>query len=512
MLVVPMNDLEPTEPPSEVAEAAAPGTTVADGAAGRARVRAAPAAAAAAAAAVERIGHFALRGKLGEGGMGVVYEAYDAQLDRQVAIKLVRVDSGGHHARARLLREAQAMAKVSHPNVVPIYEVGEHGDQVFVAMELVPGETLTSWQRREPRAWRDALAMYIAAGRGLAAAHERGIIHRDFKPDNVLVGADGRPRVLDFGLARSVADSAPADDAARAQGAGAGAGAASVLSVDLTIAGSIMGTPSYMSPEHFRGVGVGPASDQFGFAIALYRGLFGSAPFAGDSLGELRAAVCGGALRPPAVTGDMPPALVAAVVRALATEPEARFASMAELLAELERPLRVDPAHDPARGRRARRIAAAILGVGALASLVSSSAMSKIDASPAWLLVQSSIAMVLLTVIGVGFRKRLVTSEHNRRVGLVILVTCGGFVAHRATGVLLDTRALDIFVGDAVLLGVVTVLAGLVFERWMLGGGPLALAYLAFAIALPQQAGPAFGALVFVYAAAAAWRWGGGSA
>ncbi len=478
-----MSEIDPTEPPSTGA-----GATAADGVAGRARVRPP--------AAIE-IGRFAIRHKLGEGGMGIVYEAYDARLDRPVAIKLVRVDDGGAHARARLLREAQAMAKVAHPNVVPIYEVGEHGDQVFVAMELVAGETLASWQRRESRSWRDVLAMYVAAGRGLAAAHACAIVHRDFKPDNVLVGSDGRPRVLDFGLARSFAEpagEAPSD--------------ANVLRVDLTVAGSMMGTPTYMSPEHFSGEGVGPASDQFGFAIAVYRALFGAPPFAGDTLGELRTSVCAGALRPPPADRDIPANVTATIVRALSLAPGDRFASMDELLAELERPLHVDPLHDPARGRRARRIAAAILGVGALASLISSSAVSKLDESPDWLLVQSTIAFALLSAIGLVFRRRLITSEHNRRVGLVILVTCAGFVVHRAAGAVLDARAIDILVGDAVLLAVVTALAGLVFERWMLGGGPLAMAYIAIAIAWPHQAGPAFGALVLVYAAAAAWRWG----
>jgi serine/threonine-protein kinase len=150
-----MSEVDPTEPPSDIA-----GPTLPETAASRAR-----------AAAPGRIGRFDIRKKLGEGGMGVVYEAYDAQLDRPVALKLVRAGEGGPQAHARLLREAQAMAKVSHPNVVPIYEVGEHGNQVYVAMELVAGEPLSAWQRRETRSWRDTLAVYIAAGRGLAAAH-----------------------------------------------------------------------------------------------------------------------------------------------------------------------------------------------------------------------------------------------------------------------------------------------------------------------------------------------------
>jgi serine/threonine-protein kinase len=479
-----MSGVDPTEPPSE-AEVAA---TLADGVAGRARDS----------RASLMIGRFEVRNKLGEGGMGIVYEAYDAQLDRRVAIKLVRVGDVGTQARARLLREAQAMAKVSHPNVVPIYEVGEHGDQVFVAMELVAGQPLSQWQRRERRSWQDTLAIYIAAGRGLAAAHACGIIHRDFKPDNVLVGSDGRPRVLDFGLARSFA--APPDEASPSQ--------RSVLNVELTMAGSMMGTPTYMSPEHFRGEGVGPASDQFGFAVAIYRGLFGDAPFAGDTIGELRTSVCAGALRPPRDDAEIPATVVAAIVRALSVDPRDRFASMDQLLEELEQPLRIDPTTDPTRGRRGRRVAAAALSIGALASLISTSTVSRLDHSPGWILVQSCIALAVLSVIGLVFRKSLVTSEHNRRVGLVILVTTCGFVTHRAVAYLLDSPTLDTLVGDAVMLGVITVLAGVLLERWMLGGGPIALVYVAVAIAVPSVAGPAFGALVLVYAAVAAYRWG----
>jgi serine/threonine-protein kinase len=478
-----MSGVDPTEAPSEGVAATLP-----DGVAGRAR------------AAPALIGRFEVRAKLGEGGMGVVYDAYDAQLDRRVAIKLVRVGEVGAQAHARLLREAQAMAKVSHPNVVPIYEVGEHADQVFVAMELVDGEPLSTWQRRETRSWHDSLAMYVAAGRGLAAAHACGIIHRDFKPDNVLVGGDGRPRVLDFGLARAFAT--PADDTALHTSS------TSVLSVELTVAGSMMGTPTYMSPEHFRGEGIGPASDQFGFAVAVYRALFGAVPFAGETIGELRTSVCGGALRTPKDDREIPAMVVAAVLRALSCDPADRFPSMDALLDELERPLRVDPSHDPARGRRARQIAAATLSVGALASLISTSAASKLDQSAGWILVQSCIAMGMLSTIGVVFRKSLITSAHNRRVGLVILVTTAGFVVHRTVAYLRDSPPLDTLVGDAVMLGVVTVMAGVLLEPWMIGGGPIALVYLAIAVAWPGIAGPAFGALVLVYAAVAAYRWG----
>ena len=480
-----MSDLAPTEVPTALGAVGA-----ADRVAARRR------------AAVGRrtIGRFEVSEKLGEGGMGVVYAAHDPQLDRPVAIKLVLVDEVGVHARARLLREAQAMAKVAHPNVVPIYEVGELGDELFVAMELVTGETLTSWQRRAARPWREALPMYVAAGRGLAAAHACGIVHRDFKPDNVLVGADGRPRVLDFGLARSV--TAPPEEP---PAAGA-AGAPSALDVQLTVAGSLMGTPPFMSPEQFRGEVVGPASDQFSFAIAVYRALFGVAPFAGETMAELRASVCGAKLRPP-VAGDVPPGVVAAVLRALAPAPADRFPSMDELLDALEQPLQVDPAQDLARGRRGRLVAAGILSAGALASSIGTSQVTELDASAWGLLVQSAVVMACLVAIGAVFWRRLVTSAHNRRLAFVIAATGAGFLVHRAVGYLRDAPPLDTFAGDAVLLGVVATVAGILVERWMLGGGPLALLYLGFALAVPRYAGPGFGALVLVYAIAAAWRW-----
>ncbi|HVV83390.1 MAG TPA: serine/threonine-protein kinase, partial [Kofleriaceae bacterium] len=149
-----------------------------------------------------RLGRFELRGKLGEGGMGVVFRALDHALEREVALKLVNA-AGGADAQARLLREAQAMARVAHPNVVPIFDVGVEHEQVFLAMELVRGATLTAWLRAAPRGWQETLRLLVDAGRGLAAAHRAGLLHRDVKPDNILVGDDGRARIVDFGLARA---------------------------------------------------------------------------------------------------------------------------------------------------------------------------------------------------------------------------------------------------------------------------------------------------------------------
>ncbi len=255
------------------------------------------------------IGRFTLVGALGAGGMGVVLEAHDPDLDRRVAIKLLRnaraVDPEGT-GRARLQREAQAMARVAHPNVVAVYEVGSFDAQTFIAMELVPGTTLRAWLRT-PRPWREIVAMFVAAGRGLAAAHAAGLVHRDFKPENVLVGHDRRPRVSDFGL---VSDARLGDD------------------------GACAGTPAYMSPEHWHGTGVDARSDQFSFCVALWEALWLRRPFGHE---DPRAAVLAGTIAPPLALRGVPAPILAALTRGLARDPAARWPSMPALLDELER-------------------------------------------------------------------------------------------------------------------------------------------------------------------------------
>ncbi|HEY0097284.1 MAG TPA: serine/threonine-protein kinase, partial [Archangium sp.] len=221
---------------------------------------------------------------LGEGGMGMVYAAYDSVLDRKVALKLLPpgdADAGPEatsgSGRARLLREAQAMARLSHPNVVAVYDVHQHEAQVFMAMELVDGQTLLQWEREQPRGWRELLTAFLAAGRGLAAAHAAGLVHRDFKPTNVLVGKDGRVRVTDFGLARphnapaELGADTPAPDTGPVKGH-------SLLELNLTQRGAVRGTPAYMAPEQFRGATADVRSDQFSFAVSLWEALHGERP------------------------------------------------------------------------------------------------------------------------------------------------------------------------------------------------------------------------------------------
>ncbi|MBZ0232031.1 MAG: serine/threonine protein kinase, partial [Deltaproteobacteria bacterium] len=209
--------------------------------------------------------------------MGRVFAAYDPRLDRRVAIKVLlaraRSEQWRTQAHARLLREAQAMARLSHPNIVTVYEVGELGADLFIAMEYVKGATVRGWLEAEPRDWRDVIEVFLQAGRGLAAAHAAGLVHRDVKPDNILVGDDGIVRVTDFGLVGATGGSEARDGGA--------------LTGELTETGTIVGTPRYMAPEQHRGAAVDARTDQFAFGVALYEALYRQRPFAGDTAAEL---------------------------------------------------------------------------------------------------------------------------------------------------------------------------------------------------------------------------------
>jgi tetratricopeptide (TPR) repeat protein len=292
------------------------------------------------------VGRYVVRALLGTGGMGVVYVARDPELDRDVALKLVRAEAPGappagtSDGRRRVLREAQAMAKLSHRNAVTVHDVGVHDDAVFIAMELLQGRTLAALLREEHSA-REILDLFEQAGRGLAAAHAAGIVHRDFKPDNVIVcdAPDAKtPRrvcVTDFGLARAARD--PARDPEPA-------GATGPAALDLTQPGVLAGTPAYMAPEQHLGTPTSPRTDQFAFCVALYEALFGERPFAGDTIPQLAVAVVEGRRRPPARQRVVPRAVAQAIDRGLATDPDARWPAMEPLLEVLAR--------DPAARRR----------------------------------------------------------------------------------------------------------------------------------------------------------------
>jgi tetratricopeptide (TPR) repeat protein/predicted Ser/Thr protein kinase len=301
------------------------------------------------------VDRFVLLERLGQGGMGVVYSAYDPKLDRRVALKLLhaRASRDTDVAYRRIVREARALARLSHPNVVPVHDVGVIDGKVFLVMEFVAGKTLRAWLAQAGRAWRDVLGVYLQAGRGLAAAHAVGIVHRDFKPDNALIGDDGRVRVADFGLAlgRSDEETAPHDSP------GARPPAPEPLGASATASRVLAGTPAYMAPEQFAGADVGPAADQFGFCVALYEGLYGQKPFAGSSAPELLEAVAAGRVREPPRDRRVPAWVHHALCRGLAPAPEARHRSMSALLAELSR--------DPGQTRRRWLAAIAIASLAA---------------------------------------------------------------------------------------------------------------------------------------------------
>jgi eukaryotic-like serine/threonine-protein kinase len=274
-----------------------------------------------------RVGRYQILGAVGRGGMGEVYAAYHPDLDRRIALKVVQgFDGSTGERRMRLLREARAIARLSHPNVVTVHDAGTFGDRVFIAMELIDGTTIDEWLCAEARTWQQIVDVFIAAGRGLAAAHAAGVVHRDFKPQNVMIRKDGAVRVMDFGLAHlaeedaSEAREASEDEPTRPIGV-------------LTKTGAFIGTPAYMSPEQFRREAIDVRSDQFSFCVALHEALFGTRPTAAWAA-------------PNVVPGDsskdsprpgVPGWLRSIVLRGASADREQRFRSLEELIGALER-------------------------------------------------------------------------------------------------------------------------------------------------------------------------------
>jgi tetratricopeptide (TPR) repeat protein len=300
------------------------------------------------------VGRYLIVELIGAGGMGEVYRAYDPQLDRKVALKVLRVAGPESIDGARVLREARALARQNHANVVTVYDAGIDGERVHIAMELVEGETLAQWLK-ERHGWRETLALFIGAGRGLAAAHASGLVHRDFKPQNVMVSREGqhsetRVRVMDFGLARAAVG--------RESDAVVTVAGANELPLELTAAGTLVGTPAYLAPEVYAGQTADERADQFSFCVALWLGLFGTRPFVGDVAFELAAAAARGDIAPPPSTSTVPTWLRKVALRGLAARPQDRWADMTTLLAALQR--------DPSRRRRVVVVLAAVAGAAAL--------------------------------------------------------------------------------------------------------------------------------------------------
>ncbi|MFO7566099.1 MAG: serine/threonine-protein kinase [Enhygromyxa sp.] len=342
------------------------------------------------------IGRYVILDSIGMGGMGLVCAAYDPKLNRKIALKVLRnasSDEASTAGRNRLFREAQALAKLSHPNVVTVHDVDVFEGQVYIAMEFVEGTTLREWLRDEPRTWQQILEKFILAGRGVAAAHQADIIHRDFKPSNVLISSEGDVRVADFGVAkerdrgrvdvqrdlveferkrRTVATNggtldATAEDALIEE-------IQSNVSLDLTVAGRMVGTPAYMAPEQHMGLRVGPHTDQYSFCVSFYEALYGRLPFEGTDRRDQLTKMTEGRLPPPPREGparNVPSWLHKILARGLRPHPSERWPSMEDLLAALER--------DPIK--RMRRWA--IVGVGVVGLAVGAGlAMFSFDETP----------------------------------------------------------------------------------------------------------------------------------
>jgi serine/threonine protein kinase/tetratricopeptide (TPR) repeat protein len=356
----------------------------------------------------DRVDRYLVLDRLGAGAMGQVYAAYDPDLDRKLALKLLlREDQKTNHRTIRMLREAQALARVSHPNVIQVYDVGTFEGRVYIAMEYIDGQDLGSWLLSKTHTVSEILEVFVQAGRGLEAAHRKHLVHRDFKPENVLVARDGRVVVLDFGIAYAVRRAEHHDDdealrsrvleqssvqeasgkesllasMARVPGGRARepsglepfdpeatqdaiqAGdpeprleAASAFDAELTRVGALVGTPAYMSPEQLEGRGADERSDQFSFCVALWEALHGERPYPGKSPLALWQAMRDGKIRAPR-RARVPKWIQRALHRGLSTDPAARFAEVGALLTVLQR--------DPARIRK--RVAVAGLALGALA-------------------------------------------------------------------------------------------------------------------------------------------------
>ncbi len=342
------------------------------------------------------VGRYVIIDWLGEGGMGVVYKAYDPELERAVALKLLHTAGAPHSSsasghRERLLREAKALARLSHPNVLAIFDVGTFGDDVFLATEFVEGPTLAAWLRERRPAREEALPMLLDAGEGLAAAHRAGLVHRDFKPANVIVAKDGRARVLDFGLARAEQSERPPgswrgaplpvepsleDTTHPATPAGEGpvvtaresseppassttSRSAGLLDQTITQFGQVLGTPRFMAPEQHLGRMADARSEQFSFCVTLYEALYGEIPFEGRG-DEYAINVTQGRVRSPPAGSDVPRWLRLTVLRGLSVVASDRFASMDELLTVL----RADPMAARKRWLAIAGSAVILLGAG----------------------------------------------------------------------------------------------------------------------------------------------------
>ena len=314
---------------------------------------------------------YIILGLIGKGGMGAVYKAYDPELDRNIALKMLTVSpQEGETAslpQARLMREAQALAKLNHPNVVFVFDVGTYEEGVYIAMEYVEGRTFRDWLKQDKPKPKEIIEVLLAAGRGLQAAHLEGIVHRDFKPENLIVGDNGQVKVLDFGLARAQGFENLTIDQSRPRSiidSQSGSGE-QLLSQSLTQVGSLIGTMAYMAPEHFRFQELDEKTDQFSYCITLFEALYGRRPFEGKTKAELEKNVTHGRMQIP-VGNDVPDWIKNIALRGLSVAKNDRFPTMDQLLEELA----VDPVALRQQRQKKQLMAGAIVAIALLPFLV----------------------------------------------------------------------------------------------------------------------------------------------
>jgi len=421
-----------------------------------------------------RLGRYVVLRHIGSGGMGSVHVAYDEDLHRRVAIKLLHAAGDDPHARARMLREAQALARLSHPNVVQIHDIGEFAGQIFMAMEYVEGVTLRAWRDANSPSLDAIRECYLQAGRGLAAAHAAGLAHRDFKADNAMIGADGRVRVLDFGLAR-VDPAAPSLPVPKD------------MSPELTRAGTLIGTPAYMSPEQFRGAPADARSDQFSFCVALYEAFYGERPFAGASIEELDLAIEAGDLRAPPPGVEVPPRLRQALLRGLARDPAARWPSMDDLLGELAVDLQTDPSGAP---RLRRRLIVTWIAVFALIQLVVllRNLASGEPTTAAYHRSEGLIVWALFAAAWLATRPALRAHAHHRAIFNTIMIAVTAMTLSRVLLHLAGASLAALIVADLLLTAVAMAVGAVVIARWMITATIVGVGLAALVAARPEHA------------------------
>jgi serine/threonine-protein kinase len=406
-------------------------------------------------------GHFLIDERIGAGAAGIVYLARDEALDRRVALKIGRA---GQPLSADLVREARLLARLTHPNVVQVHEIGQHGQRPFIAMEWVSGTSLRAWLAARPRTVGEVLELFLQAGRGLAAAHDAGLVHGDFKPENVLVGNDGRVRVADFGAA-AVLTAAAAD-------------------------ATPLGTPAFMAPEQFLHQAATPATDQFAFCVALYAALLHVVPFAGHDLAALRRNVVAGALRTRPQARGVPVALVAIVERGLACDPGARFPGMDALLPALERHLPRAERRLPSMGSRERNLvcgAMALLGIAVLAALHVVRASARTMEMRRLILIPAG-ALALHAVAAIALRRRLLASPFATKVAATAWLGGVTVVFHRLMAFRFGQPVAEVLAVDLLVLGLQQTLATLLLAPAFAFGALVFFAAAAVALVAPAQA------------------------